>query len=424
MKEKMKNYLTNQKYKKMIGNFSYLSLINITNKIIPLIVVPYIVRTIGIEKFGIISFALVIVMYFQLISQYSFQLTATKYISLHRDNIEKVSKHFWIVLVTRVLLSIVIFIIFIVLVFSIDMFYQEKEVFLFTFFLVFADVLMPLWFFRGIEEMKYIAIFNIIAKLLYAINIFIFLNTETDYILIPLFNSLTLFIVGLYSLYFSISKFNILFIIPNSKAIFQELKYGKDIFYSTISISFYTTLNTVLLGFLTNYTTVGIYTLAEALFNAYTSIIKSYTHVIYPHLARYTQETQKLLLQVRKFFILYLFILIIASLFLFTISSFIITLLYGKGHDESILILQILSIALLFSPFGGFFTAYLSIKSDYKTIRNITFKTMIINLIAVLPMIFIFEAKGIAYLFLLVSVVQIYLNLSYNREILYIRSKK
>ena len=423
MIKKIKSYIKDEQYQKMMSNFSYLSVITIGNKLLPLITVPFIVRTIGIEKFGIISFALVIVMYFQLITQYSFQLTATKYISLHRNNIEKISKHFWIVLTTRIVLAFALFIIFILLVFSIDMFYQEKEVFLLTFFLVFADVLMPLWFFSGIEEMKYIAIFNVMAKLFYSINIFIFLNTGADYILIPFFNALTLLLVGAYSLYFTIKKFNILFTKPTIKDIQHELVYGKDIFYSTISVSFYTTLNTVLLGFFTNYTTVGIYTLAEALFNAYASIIQSYTKVIYPHLVKFTQESQKLLLQVRKFFMLYLFMLVLASLFLFSISNFIITILYGEGHDESIVILQILSIAMTFSSFGGFFTAYLSIQSEYKTIRNITFQTMLVNLLAVLPMILIFEAKGVAYLFLIVALVQFSLNLSYSRKILYIGNK-
>jgi len=418
MIKNIKRKLSLKKHRKLISNFSYMSIINIANRALPLLVIPYIVNTIGVEKFGVISFALMIIMYFKLITEYSFGLTATKYISQHRDNRDKVSEHFWLVITTRVIFASILFILFVPLIFSVELFYEQKEVFFFTFLLVFADVLMPLWFFRGIEEMKYIAIFNIIAKLLYTATIFLFINFEADYILIPLCNSLTLIVVSIIALYFSITRFNIQFILPSRKNILKEINEGKDIFYSNMSVSFYTTINNVLLGFFTNYTAVGVYALAEALFNAFNGIIKTYTMVIYPHLAKYSTKSTELLTQARKFFRLYLMVLVAASVFLFLTSEFIIELLYGEGHENSITILKILALALLLEPLGGFFTAYLSLKSKYKTIRSITFKTMLINLILVIPMILLYEEKGVAYLFLLLSIVQVYLNLKHSSELI------
>jgi len=423
MLKKMKGYLFNEKYKRMITNFSYLSIINMVNKVLPLIVVPYIVRTIGVEKYGIIAFALALVSYFILITKYSFDLTAVKYISKHRENLLNISKHFWLVMGTRIFLALCSFIIYMFIIFSFERFSLEIEVFLFTFIMLFADILMPLWFFRGIEEMKYIAIFNIIAKILYTLCIFMMIHHETEYFWIPLINSLSLVLVSFSALYFAIKKFGILFIPPHMNDIKNALKEGKDIFWSNMSVSFYTTINTVLLGFLSTYTVVGIYSLALSIFSAYNSIIKTYTMVIYPHLARYIDDIQKLYTQARKFFKLYLLVLVAASAFLFIISDFVITLLFGEGHEESITILKILAIALLVEPLGGFFTAYLSLKSEYKTIRSITFKTMILNLILVVPMILLFNAKGVAYLLLILALVQVTLNLLHNREIIYMRTK-
>ena len=413
----IKNIFYNEKYHKIIKNFSALTFINIINKLLPLLVVPFIVRTIGVEKFGIISFFLSIISYLILITQYSFFLTATKYISMHRDNIEKVSQHFWLVLSIRMLFLLIISMFFFIALFSIDMFSNEKEVFLFTFFLVCADVIMPLWFFRGIEEMKYLAIFNIIAKIFYAFFIFLIIQEKDDYIWIPLLNSLSLLMVNGYALYFAIRRYHIQFILPSFQEIKKEIITGKDIFLSNISVSFYTTINILLLGFLTTYTEVGIYALAEALFMAYNSIIKSYTMVIYPHLAKYLNQTEEFLNQARKFFFLYLMILSMASFILFLSSEFVITFLYGKGHIQSIEILKIFALALLFEPLGGFFTAYLSLKSKYKLIRSITFKTMIVNLLLIIPVIWLFKAEGLVYLFLFLSILQVFLNIKGNREV-------
>ncbi len=413
----MKNITTINRYKKLIENFSYLTLINIINKLLPLIIVPFIVRTVGVEKYGIITFALSVISYFILITQYSFTLTATKYISLHRSDIDKFSKHFNLVISIRVIFFVLIATLFLTVLMFLDISANEKEVFIFTFLLVFADVLMPLWFFRGMEDMKYIAVFNIIAKLFYAFSIYLFVGEKDDFVWIPLLNSISLIMVNVYALYFAIRKYKIKRVPPSLVEIKEELILGKDIFFSNISVSFYRTINIILLGLLTNYTAVGIYSLAEGLFMAYNSIIKSYTTVVYPHLAKYLDQPIRFYSQARKLFSFYVIILSLSSLILFVSSSTIIDFLYGEGHNESIEILKIFSIALLVEPLGGFFTAYLSLKSKYRVIRSITFKTMILNLLLVVPMIHIFQAKGVVYLFLLLSLIQVYLNIQANREI-------
>ena len=418
MISRIKKQLKSEKNKKLISNFSYLTIINIANKALPLIVIPYIVMTIGIEKFGTITFAFAFASYFMLIPQYSFNLTATKFTSLYRDDAEKISQNFWVVMTTKFLLLLAISIFFLILLFTFDKFYLEKEVFLYTFIYVLANTLMPLWFFMGIEEMKYIAIFNIMAKITYTILVFVFVQAESDYVLIPLFNSLTYLTVSLYALYFIKKKFQLSFYQPKWEDITYQINEGKDIFYSTINVSFYTTINIVLLGIFSTYSVVGVYSLAQAIYNAYSSIIKSYSTVVYPHLAKYINDMPRLYNQARKFFLIFISLLVLASSFLFLLSDPIISLLYGEEHTESIIILKILSIAVLLEPLGGFFTAYLSLKSNYKTIRNITFKVMVLNLILVVPMILIFEARSIAYSLVILSIVQVYLNISHNREIL------
>ncbi len=423
MIKKVKSHLSNSQYKKMVSNFSYLAIINIANKFLPLLVIPYIVRTIGVEKYGVIMFAMATMMYFQITTSYSFELTATKYISFNRDDIEKISHYFWNVITTKILLFLSSSFVFLVILFSFEHFYEEKEVFLFSFLMIFATIWTPMWFFKGIEEMKFIAIFNIIARIVYTVGIFIFIQEESDYIWIPLINSLSFLVVGIYAINFARTKYNVRFKKPSFVQIKMLLKEGSHIFFSNLSVTFYTTTNTVLLGLLTNYTTVGIYSLAETIFGAYSQIIKTYSTVIYPHLARYADNTKKLYSQARKFLKLYMVILFFASVFLFAISGFAIELLFGEGHERSILVLRILAISLLLEPLGGFFTPYLAIKSQYKEISKITFSTMLVNFILVFPMIYFYEEMGLAYMFFILSIVQVYLNFKYNPELLKWREK-
>jgi len=158
--------------------------------------------------------------------------------------------------------------------------------------------------------------------------------------------------------------------------------------------------------------------LADTLFSAYSQIIKTYSTVIYPYLVRFSNKKEELYTQAKKFFFLYLAILIAGSVFLFMISELTIEILFGEGHDKSIWVLQILAVSLLLEPLGGFFTRYLAIKGEYKTIKIITFQTMIINFIIIIPLILIYEEVGVALVFLILSVIQVILNLNKNRELI------
>jgi len=77
--------------KTLLGNFVSLSFLQGTNYLLPLITLPYLVRVLGAEKFGVIAFAQAFIQYFVVLTDYGFNLSATTEISVHSGNEEKVS---------------------------------------------------------------------------------------------------------------------------------------------------------------------------------------------------------------------------------------------------------------------------------------------------------------------------------------------
>jgi PST family polysaccharide transporter len=275
----------------------------------------------------------------------------------------------------------------------------------------------PLWFFRGIEEMKYVAYLSVITKILYTASIFLVIKEENDYALVALLSSFSHIIVGVIALYYIYKRFHITFYRPKIKEIKYLLHEGKDIFLSKVSVSLYSTTNNILLGFLAGYTAVGIYAIANTIYGAFLQLVYAYNTVVYPHLAKYLHDKEIFIHQARKLLGLYMVLLLISSLSLYLSSEFIIKLLFGENNAKTIEVLNLMALALIITPIGGYLTHFLALKSEYKIIRKITFYTMLINFIFVYPMIINYQEKGIVYLMIIVSLSQILFHIKYSQEI-------
>ena len=80
--------------KTLFANFAYLSLLQIANYVFPLLTLPYVVRIVGVENYGYISFSLAVVMWFTTIVDFGFNYTATRDVARSKDDLDEVSKIF------------------------------------------------------------------------------------------------------------------------------------------------------------------------------------------------------------------------------------------------------------------------------------------------------------------------------------------
>jgi PST family polysaccharide transporter len=225
---KFNRLIDNEEKKRFLGNFFSLAMLQGMNYILPLLSLPYLVRVLGADKFGLLAFATAIIGYFIVLTDYGFNFTATREVTLHRDDKDKLSEIFSSVMIIKFLLFVISFFILTLLIILFKKFSSDPWLYYLTFGTVLGQILFPVWFFQGVEQMRYITIINIVSKILFTIAIFVLVKQSSDYLLVPLLTSLGAIFAGIYSLFLVYKRFDIKFKIQKIHILISYLKGGSN----------------------------------------------------------------------------------------------------------------------------------------------------------------------------------------------------
>lgn len=347
----------------VLKNFASLSTLQGINYLLPILILPYIIRIIGPEKFGLIAFAQAFTQYFMILTDYGFNLSATKKISLCEKNQKKVCSIFSSVITTKIFLSLISFAALFAVVSFVPKFKKDWLLYIFSFGAVIGNTLFPIWFFQGKEKMAYIARINIICGITYVIFIFIFVKTPMDYIYIPLFNSFFYLIAGVSGLYVAFTKFGLEYIAQTYGDIQKELKAGWNIFTSIVAINTYTATRIFAMGLLTNNTITGYYSIAEKIAGFIQAfLLEPFSQAIYPRLnkifMRDKQRALNLMRKIQKNTTLGYFICLPL---IFLSAAIIVNITCGIKYPQTVNALRLLLVAVFFITANAFRVQFLLI---------------------------------------------------------------
>ena len=279
---------------RLIGNTFSLTVLQCANYVLPLITLPYLFRKLDAVNYGfygLVTFAQSCIQYFVILTDYGFALSATRDISTHRTNRAEVATIFSAVYTAKFALLAVSFLVLLGLVVVVPRFAADPWVYLFMFGVVVGQVLFPAWFFQGIERMEFVAMLNLLAKLLFTVLIFVVVRRKEDYLLVPLMNSLGSIVAGLLGLLIALVKFRVKPVLPSFQSLVRQVKASHQIFVAKAATSLYTTSNVVILGFFASDTIVGYYGAGEKIVRAVQGLTLPFSQAAYPYVSRLACES-------------------------------------------------------------------------------------------------------------------------------------
>jgi PST family polysaccharide transporter len=327
---------------RVFSNFLALGILQGTNFLLPVLVIPFVIKKIGADGYGVVAVAQVVMLIFCTVSDYGFNLTATRELALHRNDAAKNARLFFTVLAAKMVICAALFILLLLLVTWVPFFRAHFQLYLFGFTWVAGQALLVSWFFQGLEKMKYITIYTLLARSLFVVLVFAFIRERSDNRFFILFMGIGSVIAGILSIVKAIRLCKLPIVRPTWREIQHELKEGWPVMLSNISINTFLSINVFILRLFTNDLVAGYYSVAEKIFLATRQLTVLFSQAIYPPLCQLMQKgkmsTQSFF---RAVYVPFFLLMLLAVVVLFSFAPFIISLFLGADSGNAVLLLRL-----------------------------------------------------------------------------------
>jgi O-antigen/teichoic acid export membrane protein len=329
------------RYKVLVSNFSYLAVLQMITLLVPIITLPHLFRVLGDTTWGIVVFAQSVALYLGILVSFGFNISATKDISIHREDTSKISEIVSSVFILKAALFIVSLLIITILIYTIPFFQDYKLLFLLSMWFCLYEFVFPIWYFQGLEKMKYITLINLGSRFIFLILIFVLIREESDYLLVPVINGIGAIFSGLMSMIIIFKKDKVKFFIPKISTLKHYFKESSPIFLSNLS-KLYINMNKIIIGAFIGLDQVAYYDVAEKITNLMKTPISLISQTVFPKIVK-----DKNLSFIKNILKLNLSIQAVLLLIVIPTAPFLVKVISGKEIPLAVTSLVILSLTVI-----------------------------------------------------------------------------
>ncbi len=277
----------NSKRGVLLKNTVMLYILQFSSSILSLAAVPYETRVLGPAIYGYLGAATAVMVYFQLVIDFGFLLSATEEVSRRREDPEALNRIFTGVTICKVFLSLASALVLVILCQVIPAWQEKRTLFLLTFLSTALTSMIPDYLYRGLEKMTAITVRTVLIRLFFTVAIFLFLKSPEDLLVVPTLNIIGNFFALLGAFWHLHRRMGIRFTKVTGKDVGALFRRASTFFYSRIATTAYTAFNTVLLDILTaGGAATGLYTSADKLITTGKNALSPVSDSLYPYMVK------------------------------------------------------------------------------------------------------------------------------------------
>jgi PST family polysaccharide transporter len=326
-------------------NLAALYSVHAMNYVLPLITFPYLTRTLGPNGWGGVAFVQSLGTILIMVIEYGFTLSAGREVSVRRNDREWLANKLGSVTAAKALLLIAVIAFAGIGVTYIPYFRSNRLMLIAGFVWAGAQGMNPLWFYQGLERMRFTSSIDIIFKSIGVAAIFLLVRSQSQAPLVLVIYAAASVGSTSYIYFHALREFGIR--PAGARCIATELKAGFSLFLFQASVSLFTSANGFVLGLFVPVRIVGIYVGAERISRSVIGLLNPINQALYPRINLVLHENwEAAVMIIRKAFVSFVIGAVLVTSFLLAAAPIIVKFLLGGRFVESVPTLRILALLI------------------------------------------------------------------------------
>jgi PST family polysaccharide transporter len=269
-------------------NVAAMYALQIANYLIPLVTLPYLIRVLGAEQYGVMAMAYAVVFFMVLFVDAGFNTLATRRLARPGIRASQISETFVATQLIKLGQCAAMFLLLCALIGVVPQIGDATAVYVATFPIVLGSLLFPTWLFQGLQIMHFTAACSVGGRLLATVGIFILVQDAGDVVTAALLQASATAMSGLLALPILFGRVPLRFTVSRRRLRAQIRRTLADARplapaeYLTDAVS---NSGVFILGFFAGDAAVGVYAAIEKVARAGAGLFQPLTKALFPALA-------------------------------------------------------------------------------------------------------------------------------------------
>ena len=315
------------------------------NFLVPLLALPWLSRTLGPEKFGQIGFAQAFIQFFIMVTDFGFDLSAARNVSINRDSPVELARLYWTITLAKGGLAALSILAIFGLLLCVPALHPDRWVIMIGFLSLIGTVLNPLWLYQGLEKMPNMALVSLLSRVVCLAPVFLFVKSPQDYLIAAVTWFIPLFISGVWLTGAALLNG----LVPSwhrvTWADIREQSVEAFHIFSGSALTFlYTYANTVVLRFVCGNVQVGYYVTADKLVSPIRQLLWPLVQTMFPRICKLYAQGDTVAAEdiVRKLISIVVLFNSLAILVVYLVGDKLVLLFFGARFMPALPVLKVL----------------------------------------------------------------------------------